>query len=314
VLAFPVRGAGALRRSYWIATGALRDGRKDRPEAMLTRYVWVVHGRGLVAFLPCGMIGGGYSTPRLADFMEPDDIAQRLASDAHDLLYELGDLPRWLPDWLFSALMNRTGMGWIKRRVFYRSVRLGGKSGFGLLNEPNLDLIELYKGHGVEGMLATAAERRAFQQRRLNGMRAAHDLPPVPEFHLLFAEESFGMDMRSFFHGDKGIAEALFWRMNGRHKIYKKQVDGCERIIALFSGLQPEGTVEQLAYILATAFHETGSRMYAVYEGFRKTAASSSSYLEANYPSNRTKYWLPDRDGKSLARPWVCAADVETQL
>ena len=74
------------------------------------------------------------------------------------------------------------------------------------------------------------------------------------------------MDMRQFFHGPHGVVRALF-----ANQIGNKQVKGCERIIKAFDKYVPNGTLEQLAYILATSYHETARKMWPV----RETLATS---------------------------------------
>lgn len=51
-----------LREGDLIETGTFRDGRKDRPESMLT---WDVMSP--LGLLPLGHIGDGYSTPAVLD-------------------------------------------------------------------------------------------------------------------------------------------------------------------------------------------------------------------------------------------------------
>ena len=75
------------------------------------------------------------------------------------------------------------------------------------------------------------------------------------------AEEPKEMDRHTFFHGEHGIVSSLFNR-----RITPKQVSGCERIIDAFDKFQPDGLLEQLAYILATSYHETQRRMQPVRE------------------------------------------------
>lgn len=54
----------------------------------------------------------------------------------------------------------------------------------------------------------------------------------------------------------------------------QSQVDGIEGILAAFES-HGDGKADTLAYALATAFHETGSRMVPVREGFASSDASA---------------------------------------
>lgn len=54
-------------------------------------------------------------------------------------------------------------------------------------------------------------------------------------------------------------------------RLTQMQVEGCEAVIAAWTGTDDR----QLAYILATAFHETGGKMQPVREGFAKTDAGA---------------------------------------
>lgn len=70
-------------------------------------------------------------------------------------------------------------------------------------------------------------------------------------------------------------------------KLTEQQVEGVEAILAAFRAAGGKD-VRHLAYILATAFHETGGRMVPVREGFAKTDAQARK-ITAKY-----KYGKPD--------------------
>lgn len=71
------------------------------------------------------------------------------------------------------------------------------------------------------------------------------------------------------------------------------------------------GDLHHLAYILATAYHETGKRMQPVRETFAGSDAAAIAILDRAYaagrlPSVKTPYWRCDGDGKSwLGRGFV---------
>lgn len=274
-----------LRPGDLIPTGTYRDGRKDRPESMLTRDVLTPLG-----LLPVGHIGDGYSTPALLDAGEPRGESKEIPNRLHDWLLELGQLPREIIDDAFAFLMREADIGWWKRTKYWIGVRAGSWSGYGKVSALNLELRDQYLRE-PSSFLGTSLERAAYQRTRLNRLRAENGLPPVEEFHLLFAEERWSMDLHVFFHGERGVRNTLF-----KPRITKPQVDGCERIIKAFTEYWPNGTLQQLAYILATSYHETGRRMQPVREAFggsdEQTIARLDRAWEAGeLPGVSKPYW-----------------------
>lgn len=85
------------------------------------------------------------------------------------------------------------------------------------------------------------------------------------------------------------------------------QVEGCEVIFAASEGLP----LEYVAYLLATAYHETAHTMQPVRETLAATDAQAIARLEAAWskgklPWVKTPYWRRDKDGKSwLGRGYV---------
>lgn len=89
------------------------------------------------------------------------------------------------------------------------------------------------------------------------------------------------------------------------------QVEGLDRLLdeAERIGLSDRG---QLAYILATSFHETARRMQPVRETLASSDAAAIRILDAAWkagklPWVKTDYWRPDADGKS----WLGRGDVQ---
>lgn len=74
-------------------------------------------------------------------------------------------------------------------------------------------------------------------------------------------------------------------------RISQSQIDGIESIIAAFDETG-EKSKRFLAYILATAFHETGGRMQPVREGFAKTDAAARKIVA------KRSYGVPAENGK----------------
>lgn len=77
-----------------------------------------------------------------------------------------------------------------------------------------------------------------------------------------------------------------------RGRLTKKQVEGMESILAETPGMWPS----HVAYIMATAFHETGQRMQPVREGFAKTNAEAILAVTGLYNKGIivSNYALPD--------------------
>lgn len=88
-------------------------------------------------------------------------------------------------------------------------------------------------------------------------------------------------------------------------------VAGIVAILDAFAALGPDGDPRQLAYVLATAFHETARR----FEPVRETLAGSDeaaiavldrAFAAGRLPGVRRPYWRRDEDGHSwLGRGYV---------
>jgi putative chitinase len=59
------------------------------------------------------------------------------------------------------------------------------------------------------------------------------------------------------------------------NRLSQQQVEGLEAILAAWDEADNDGDLRKLAYILATAFHETGATMEPVREGFAKSDAGA---------------------------------------
>lgn len=92
-------------------------------------------------------------------------------------------------------------------------------------------------------------------------------------------------------------------------RLTQLQVEGVERLIAAWDRHAPQPADErQLAYVLATIFHETGGRMQPVRETFASSDAQAIRRLDAAMAAGRLRqvskpYW---RDG------WFGRGDVQT--
>lgn len=94
-------------------------------------------------------------------------------------------------------------------------------------------------------------------------------------------------------------------------RLQKPQVAGIAAILDSFRKRQPDGDLRLLAYILATAHHETARRMQPV----RETLASSdtlairrleTAYAAGRLPQVKVPYWRRDAEGKTwLGRGFV---------
>jgi len=79
-----------------------------------------------------------------------------------------------------------------------------------------------------------------------------------------------------------------------------RQIDGMERILAATDGLP----LKHRAYVLATAWHETGGRMEPVREAFGKTDQETIDRLQRAWDAGKLKwvkkpYWRRDKDGRA---------------
>ena len=82
------------------------------------------------------------------------------------------------------------------------------------------------------------------------------------------------------------------------------QVAGIEAVIDCFEAVAPDGDARFLAYMLATAHHETGRTMQPVRETFadsddRAIAILDRAFAAGRLPSVTRPYWRRDADGKS---------------
>lgn len=104
------------------------------------------------------------------------------------------------------------------------------------------------------------------------------------------------LDRISFF---AKVRTGLFGR-----RLAQEQVEGLEAILDGWLARVPGGGRDALAYVLATAFHETAATMQPVRETLAKTDAAAIARLDAAFKAGRlssvrTPYWRPDADGKS---------------
>ncbi|OHV75637.1 glycoside hydrolase family 19 protein [Rhizobium sp. LCM 4573] len=91
-------------------------------------------------------------------------------------------------------------------------------------------------------------------------------------------------------------------------RLRAKQVEGLNAVLDGWrkrgGGGEPEALTQSLAYVLATAFHETAGTMQPMRETLARTDAAAIARLEKAYASGRlgsvrTPYWRPDAEGKS---------------
>lgn len=104
------------------------------------------------------------------------------------------------------------------------------------------------------------------------------------------------MNMVQFF---ATIRQSLF-----RGTISNAQVGGINTIINGATALGAASDLRQLAYMLATAYHETAKLMVPVRETLASSDAQAIQRLNAAFaakklPQVKQPYWLPDSDGKS---------------
>lgn len=79
----------------------------------------------------------------------------------------------------------------------------------------------------------------------------------------------------------------------------KSQVEGIERLLDVWQDRYKDAiTVPQMAYVLATVFHETGARMCPVREGFKTSDKAARDHVMRQHLKNTARYLyaLPDPD------------------
>ena len=89
---------------------------------------------------------------------------------------------------------------------------------------------------------------------------------------------------------------------NGR--LRAGQIGGLSAILDRFEEVMPEGDDRWLAYMLATAFHETAATLQPVRETLAPSDEKAIAALERAFAAGRLKsvktpYWRPDEDGNS---------------
>ncbi|NLS02852.1 hypothetical protein HGP14_05635 [Rhizobium sp. P32RR-XVIII] len=104
------------------------------------------------------------------------------------------------------------------------------------------------------------------------------------------------IDRKFFFDS---VRDSLF-----KGTLSEEQVEGMTAILDYFETHMPDGDLRWLAYILATAFHETAYTMQPVRETLADSDAKAIEILDRAYaagklPWVKTVYWRPDEDGKS---------------
>lgn len=82
------------------------------------------------------------------------------------------------------------------------------------------------------------------------------------------------------------------------------QVEGLTAILDAWRERDGQGEAQPLAYVLATAFHETAATMQPVRETLASSDRSAIARLDGAFAAGRlgsvkTPYWRPDADGKS---------------
>ncbi|MDO6967101.1 glycoside hydrolase family 19 protein [Rhizobium alvei] len=87
-------------------------------------------------------------------------------------------------------------------------------------------------------------------------------------------------------------------------RLLAAQVTGIEAILDQWDAVEPKGDLRQLAYMLATAWHETAATMQPVRETLARSDDAAIAILRKAYragklPHVKKPYWERDRDGKS---------------
>lgn len=86
--------------------------------------------------------------------------------------------------------------------------------------------------------------------------------------------------------------------------LIQPQVDGIEAILDAWDASPANGDLRHLAYMLATAYHETAATMQPVRETLAGTDEAAIAILDASFRKGRLSwvrepYWRKDREGRS---------------
>lgn len=283
-------------------TGGFRDGDPERPEFMLMRDIVFEAWRaksGCAVIVPAGYVTDRFSLPGLIKGFQPTQEKWLMPALVHDWLYDVGLIPRSKADSIFSQAMKASGTKWWHRYGAFAGVRFGGDKGFGKPTALNGPHVQRAREQGFISWIEDQDERYADLPRRLAGLREIYNSEPVTEEQ---PKEVADFDPHTFFHGPHGIRNALF-----QPKISASAVAGCERIVSAFGRFAPDGTVEQLAYVLATAYHETGRRMQPVREAYGRNDQETKQRLQRAFDAGKlvhvkTPYWDDGWYGRGLVQ------------
>lgn len=88
------------------------------------------------------------------------------------------------------------------------------------------------------------------------------------------------------------------------NRLSARQVEGTVQILDAFESRAPGGDLRHLAYMMATAFHETAQTMQPVRETLAASDDAAIRILDRAYAAGRlgqvrTPYWRRDAEGKS---------------
>jgi Protein of unknown function (DUF1353) len=122
-----------------------------RIAALAANFGFVAHispRKKVAVAVPEGYVTDFASIPGFAQWMISPFGRHSEAAVVHDWLYTLGTpgdaKGRKLADMTFRRALKLVGVGWFRRSIMYRSVRMGGKSGYGLTSDYDFrDLVEL---------------------------------------------------------------------------------------------------------------------------------------------------------------------------
>lgn len=291
-----------LRKGDLEPTGGFRDGDPNRPEFMLTRdIIFEVDepGSGLAVIVPAGYVTDRYSLPGLIQSFQPTHEKWLLPALVHDWMYDVGKVKRHRADGIFAQAMKASGVKWWHRGGAFVGVRMGGKKGYGRPEKTNQGLVMRAREQGIHTWGEDREERYAQLPERLQLLRSLFN---YEEADPTVTTPGDGFDAKVFFHGENGVRGSLF-----RSGLSDNQVRGIEGIIESFETFYPKGTREQLSYILATAYHETGFTMAPVREAFGTDDADTKQRLQAAFDAGKlahvkTPYWDDGWYGRGLVQ------------
>ena len=170
-----------------------------RIAALAANFGFVAHispRKKVAVAVPEGYVTDFASIPGFAQWMISPFGRHSEAAVVHDWLYTLGTpgdaKARKLADKTFRRALKLVGVGFFRRNIMYRAVRMGGKNGYGLTSDYDFrDLVELKQRQPLpdkQTFAYTWKEADIPKPAKADRKRAKAASPPVPAAPVTQAE------------------------------------------------------------------------------------------------------------------------------